>query len=213
MRNGNIIAALASSVSSQNLMQWVLHLGGLGLIPLGILDSSVIPIPGSMDVATIILAARDKQLWFYYAFMATTGSVIGGFLTYRLASKGGKEALAKRFPRRNVEKVYKQFERWGFAAIAVPALLPPPIPIVPFLIAAGGAQYSKTKFLAALTLGRSIRYTVFAYLGARYGGQILSVLSRHVMAVTFTVITLAVLISLVFLIARRSKAYHAALGH
>ena len=39
-------------------------------------------------------AARSAELWFYYAVMATLGSVLGGFVTYRLARKGGKESLA-----------------------------------------------------------------------------------------------------------------------
>src|SRR2546423_10915857 len=62
---------ILSAASSQNVVAWFLHLGGIGLIPLGLLDNSVVPLPGSMDVATILLAARDKRLWFYYAAMAT----------------------------------------------------------------------------------------------------------------------------------------------
>jgi hypothetical protein len=55
--------------------------------------------PLSMDVLTILLSARNEQLWLYYALIATVGSVMGGFVTYRLARKGGKETLARRFPR------------------------------------------------------------------------------------------------------------------
>ena len=142
-----------------------------------------------MDFATILLSARDKHLWFYYALMATVGSVLGGFVTYRLARKGGKEALAKRLPKRRVDKVLKTFERWGFAAIAVPALLPPPFPLVPFVIAAGAMQYSLLKFLTAMTIGRSVRYTILAFLGATYGRHILSLFSlithtRHFLSVS-----------------------------
>jgi membrane protein YqaA with SNARE-associated domain len=171
--------------STRNLTHWLLHLGGIGLVPLGLLDSSVIPIPGSMDFATILLSARDKHLWIYYALMATIGSVLGGFVTYRLARKGGKEALAKKFSKRKTEKILKAFEHWGFAAIAVPAVLPPPFPMVPFVIAAGAMQYSRAKFLTALTIGRAIRYTILAWLGATYGRQILSLFSRHGYAVLF----------------------------
>ncbi len=155
------------------------HLGGIGLVPLGLLDNSPIPIPGAMDVATIVLSARQEQLWLYYALMATAGSVIGGFVTYRLARKGGKEALEHRFSRRKVDKVRKIFERWGFGAIAIPALLPPPVPMVPFLVAAGAMQYPVGKFLAALALGRISRYTILAYLAARYGRQILARVTVH----------------------------------
>ncbi len=72
------------------------HLGGVGLILLALADNSVIPLPGSMDVLTILLAARHPELWWYYAFMATVGAVIGGYITYGLARKGGKEAFERK---------------------------------------------------------------------------------------------------------------------
>jgi membrane protein YqaA with SNARE-associated domain len=196
---------MISDNPSGKVVHWLFSLGGLGLIPLGILDSSFVPVPGSMDVATILLAARDKQWWFYYAAMATVGSVLGGFLTYRLARRGGKEALAKRFPRKNVQKVQKSFERWGFAAILVPAMLPPPVPIVPFIVAAGGMQYSMTRFLTALAIGRLIRYTILASLGARYGQQILGVFSQHGYTVLFVALGIAVAVLVILLILRASK--------
>jgi membrane protein YqaA with SNARE-associated domain len=194
-----------SSVSPHNVMAWVLHLGGIGLIPLGLLDNSVVPIPGSMDVATILLAAQDKQLWFYYAAMATLGSVIGGYLTYRIAHKGGQEALGKRFSKQKVQKVLKTFERWGFLAIVVPAMLPPPLPIVPFLIAAGAMQYSRTKFLAALAIGRLIRYTIFAFLGATYGREIISLFTHHGYAVLFVTLGVGVAAVIIILLVRKHR--------
>ena len=175
---GHVIAA-AVPTAVRTVRHWMFHLGGLGLIPLGLLDNSLIPLPGIMDVATILLAGRQQELWLYYAVMATTGSVIGGFLTYRLARKGGKAALERRFTRRKVDRVCEIFERWGFSAIAIPAFLPPPVPMVPFLLAAGAMQYPARKFLVALTLGRSSRYLVLAYLAARYGRQIIAFIAKH----------------------------------
>ena len=101
--------------------------------------------------------------------MATVGAVIGGYITYGLARKGGKEAFERKLSKRRAAKVFKRFERWGFFAVAVPALLPPPFPIVPFLLAAGAMQYSRKKFVAALALGRGVRFTIVAGLGAIYG--------------------------------------------
>ena len=152
------ILAIISPTLARSFRRWVFHLGGLGFIPLGLLDSSVIPLPGSMDVLTLVLSARTPDLWLYYALMATIGSVLGGFLTYRLARKGGKETLERKFPARTLEKVYSLFRRWGFAAIAIVALLPPPAPMVAFMLAAGAMQNSVKKFLFALTLGRIVRY-------------------------------------------------------
>ena len=178
MITGHVIAAVLPA-AVRSMRRWLFHLGGVGLIPLGLLDNSLIPMPGIMDVATIVLSARQEQLWLYYALMATAGSVIGGFVTYRLARKGGKEALEHRFSHKKVEKICNIFERWGFGAIAIPALLPPPMPMVPFLLAAGAMQYPVRKFLAALTLGRISRYMILAYLAARYGRRIIAFIAQH----------------------------------
>jgi len=173
------IIASAAPTLAHSLRRWIYHLGGLGFIPLGLLDSSVIPLPGSMDILTIFLSARNKEFWFYYAAMATVGSVVGGYVTYRLARKGGKEALTRRFPPEKLEKVYKTFERWGLGAIAVPALLPPPVPMVPFVLTAGAMQYPVRKFLLALSVGRFARYTLLAFLAALYGRHILAFIRKN----------------------------------
>jgi membrane protein YqaA with SNARE-associated domain len=168
------------------------HLGGVGLILLGLADSSVVPLPGSMDVLTIYLAARHHQLWWYYAVMATIGAVAGGYITYSLARKGGKEAFERKLSSKKAAKVFERFERWGFFAVAVPALLPPPFPIVPFLLAAGAMQYSRKRFLAALALGRAVRFTIVAGLGAIYGRHIVKFFSQYYKPALFTLIGLTV---------------------
>jgi len=168
------------------------HLGGVGLVLLGLADSSVVPLPGSMDVLTIYLAARHRNLWWYYAIMATVGAVIGGYITYSLARKGGKEAFERKLSKKKAEKVFARFERWGFGAVAVPALLPPPFPIVPFLLAAGAMQYSRKKFVAALALGRAVRFTIVAGLGAIYGRHIVRFFSRYYKPALIILIGLAV---------------------
>ena len=168
------------------------RLGGVGLVLLGLADSSVVPLPGSMDVLTIYLAARHRDLWWYYAFMATIGAVIGGYITYGLARKGGREAFERKLSKEKAEKVFNRFERWGFGAVALPALLPPPFPIVPFLLAAGAMQYSRKKFVAALALGRAVRFTIVAGLGAIYGRHIVRFFSRYYKPALFVLIALSV---------------------
>lgn len=177
----NAVHLIAASLPAalRSVRHWLFQLGGIGLIPLGLLDNSPIPLPGIMDVATIVLCARQERLWLYYALMATAGSVIGGFVSYRLARKGGKTALERRFSPRKVDRACTTFERWGFGAIAIPALLPPPMPMVPFLFAAGAMQYPVRKFLVALSLGRVCRYMILAYLAARYGRQIIAFIAGH----------------------------------
>src|SRR6266852_2600306 len=85
------ILAFAAPTVALSVRRWIFHLGGLGFIPLGLLDSSVIPLPGSMDVLTIVLSARKPQLWVYYALMATVGSVIGASSLTGWLAKGGRK--------------------------------------------------------------------------------------------------------------------------
>jgi membrane protein YqaA with SNARE-associated domain len=197
---------------SPRLLGWLGHLGGPGLILLGLLDNSVVPVPGSMDVSTVLLSAKARDWWPYYAAMATIGSLIGGYLTYRLALKEGAEKIEKRVPPKTWEKVRATFKRWGFGAIAAAAVLPPPTPMKPFLLVAGAAKYSRPKFLGALATGRGIRYFVLAFLGARYGRQIIGVLTKSGLPIVIAVGTcIAVGVAAFFIVRRmrRKSAQHA----
>lgn len=192
-----LLGAPATKVHA--VRHWLFTLGGPGLILLGLVDSSVIPVPGSMDAMTIVLAAHDRELWPYYAIMATAGSVIGAYLTYRIARNGGEKALKDKVSPRIVKKVTNAFERWGFGAVVIPALLPPPMPMVPFVIAAGALQYSPKKFLAAMSVGRILRYCTLAYLGAAYGRKIFRVILAHgetalVVTIALTAVTVLALV-------------------
>jgi membrane protein YqaA with SNARE-associated domain len=180
-------------------MRWLVRLGGPGLILLGIADNSIIPLTGSMDVLTLWLAAGHRDIWPYYAVMATIGAVLGGYITYSLGRKGGKETMQKRLKKRKADKLFKSFEKWGFRTIAVSALLPPPFPLVPVLLAAGALQYPRKKFVAALALGRSVRYFLLAGLGSLYARQITSFFNRYYKPAVITLVGLAVIGSIIAL--------------
>lgn len=197
------LAILASRLF-RNFSRWLFALGGLGLVLLGLIDSSVIPIPGSLDVLTILLSARQPDWWPYYAFMATVGSVAGGYLTYRLARKGGEETLVRRLSVARMKQVTRIFSRWGVGAVLIPAFLPPPMPMVPFILAAGATQYPLKKFLTAFAIGRISRYTILALLGALYGRQILTFLTQHSIAILWTAAGLVIIGIAVLLFLRRN---------
>jgi len=202
------LLAILLLASKKSALRWLIHLGGPSLILLGLVDNSVIPLPGSTDIVTILLAAHHRDLWVYYAVMATAGAVLGGYLTYRMARKGGKETLEKRFSKKNTDKVYAIFSRWGFAAVAIPAILPPPFPIVPMLLAAGAMQYPTRKFLTALAVGRGIRFAILSYLGFHYGRHIVRFFALYYWPVLLFLIAFSVLGALygLFEYKRRQKA-------
>ncbi|NLT67289.1 MAG: hypothetical protein GXX84_11865 [Acidobacteria bacterium] len=159
-------------------LSWLRRWGGGALVLLGLMDGTLIPLPGGTDMCTALLAATHKNLWFYYALMATAGSVSGGYFIYRVARKGGKETLEQRFPKERLDKVYGLFGKWGFGTVLVSALLPPPFPTLPFLAGAGALNYPARKFVIALAAARFIRFVAVAYLASVYGRQIRTLLQN-----------------------------------
>src|SRR5438270_4812475 len=167
------------SVAMVSAFHWIRSLGAFGIILMALLDNSVVPTPGSVDLLTVFFAARNREIWYWYAVVSTAGSVLGGYVTYRLGRKGGKEALEKRVSGSRVKKIYAKFESGGFCSIFVPALLPPPFPMSPFLIAAGAFNYPRNKFLGALAVSRAIRYTLIGYLASVYGRHIMRFVRQY----------------------------------
>jgi membrane protein YqaA with SNARE-associated domain len=198
--------------ATRRLVSWARSVGGPGLIVLGIVDNSAVPIPGSQDAMTIILSAGEKTWWPYYALMATAGAVIGGYITYRLARREEKDILERRIPRKRAEQVYSAFRKWGFGAVMIPALLPPPLPMFPFLLAAGALQYPRGKFITALAIGRGIRYTVLAFLAAMYGRAILRWISEYREPIIISGIV-AALAAMLFLFFRYKRSKHPSPSH
>src|SRR3954471_23619636 len=109
----------SAMLSAFVVWRWVIRLGGPGLVLIGIADNSVVPLTGSMDVLTLWLAAGHRNLWPYYALMATIGAVVGGYLTYALGRKGGKDAIEKKLRKDKADKLFRRFQRWGFGTIVV----------------------------------------------------------------------------------------------
>lgn len=186
------MSTLALCLAVLLIWPWLIRMGGPGLVLLGIADNSVIPLTGSMDVLTLWLAAGHRNLWPYYALMATIGAVLGGYITYSLGRKGGKEAIQRKLKGKKAEKVFARFDRWGFRTVFFGAILPPPFPLVPVLLAAGALQYPRKKFVGALALGRGVRYTLLAGFGSLYARQISSFFSKYYKPALLILISLAV---------------------
>jgi len=184
---------LGTVLAVGSIWKWLLRLGGPGLIVIGLIDNSIIPLPGGMDIFVILLTAHHREWWLYYGAMATLGAVIGGYVTFRLAKKGGKEGLEKKIGKRRAEKVYKKFGKRGFLTIAVGSIIPPPFPLVPVLMAAGVMQYPRRRFLAALSIGRGVRFFVVAFLGKTYGTAIVGWVGKYYKPFLYTLIALAIL--------------------
>jgi membrane protein YqaA with SNARE-associated domain len=144
-------------------------LGGPGLFIIAFLDSSFLSFPEVVDLLIIWLVTAHKERMLYYALMPTLGSVAGCFALYLVGRKGGEAFLRRRFRESHVDRALAVFRRYGLLAVAVPSLLPPPVPFKPFVLAAGVAGVRSADFLLAVGIGRGLRYFGEALLAVWYG--------------------------------------------
>ena len=146
-------------------------LGGLGLFIIGFFDSSVLSFPFVNDLLLVRFTIHSPRLMPYYVLMATLGSLFGCFWLYFLAKKGG-EAMYRRSAGGRAERIHSWVQRYKFLSVAVPAILPPPMPLKPFVLAAGVFQVPMDTFAIALVVGRGLRYSIEGFLAVRYGEQV-----------------------------------------
>jgi membrane protein YqaA with SNARE-associated domain len=155
------------------LSAWVqasaVALGGPGLFLIAFFDSSFLSFPLGVDLLIIGLVTAHKERMLYYALMPTLGSMAGCFALYIVGRKGGEAFLRRRFPDSHVDGALGVFRKYGVLAVAVPALLPPPAPFKPFVLAAGVAGVRPADFLIAVGIGRGVRYFGEALLAVWYG--------------------------------------------
>lgn len=154
------------------------HLGVFGLFLLAILDSSPLPTFGGPDILTAIFAARHRDPWYYYASMATAGSVIGAYLTFRMAHRAGAGYLRDKFGERRVTKLLAYFERWGTGILFFSSAVPFPTPTSAFFAAAGVLNYRTRNFIVVVALSRALRYGAIAAIASHYGSHVIRAL-RH----------------------------------
>ena len=154
-----------------SIQEWASELGGVGLFVIALLDSSFLSFPQVNDLLIIVLSTKYPERMPYYAGMTMVGSVIGCFLLYGVARRGGEVFLRKRLKGRYVDRAIKLYQRHGLLAVVVPALLPPPVPFKVFVLLAGAAAVSPIRFGLAVAIGRGIRYFGQGYLAVLYGEQ------------------------------------------
>jgi membrane protein YqaA with SNARE-associated domain len=137
-----------------------------------------LPIPGSTDMILILLVSHRNDP-FLMAACATAGSVLGGYLSWSAGQKGGAVVLHRYVPHRFLQPVSRWIERRGRLSVSLAALLPPPIPLMPVLLAAGTLGISRTRFLTSFSIARAIRYGSLAWLAATYGRRVINVWSQY----------------------------------
>lgn len=168
-------------------------LGGPGLFLIAFLDSSFLSFPQVVDILLMGLVAKYPERLLYYASLPTLGSILGCFVLYTLARRGGEAFLRRRLHDRHVDRYLAIFRKYGLFAIAIPSILPPPVPFKVFVLAAGAAGVRRVDFIIAIAIGRGIRYFGEAALAAWYGPVAIDFLQEN--AGLFTVVLVSVIVA------------------
>jgi len=153
-----------------------LALGGPGLFVVAALDSSFISLPQINDLLVVLMVTQNKALMLYYAAMATLGSVVGCYVIYYLAGKGGEAFLRRRTRAGALERTLALYRRHGLLALMVPALLPPPAPFKLFVLGAGLAGVRPLPFVTAIAVARGARYLALGVLAIYFGDAALELM-------------------------------------
>jgi len=161
--------------TAAGLLAFVLKSGGVGLLVLGILDSSFLFAPWGNDLLVVAMTARHPSIVYalYYSVMSTVGSVLGCLLLDVAIRPLGSKALEKHLSKRRLARVQDKIQNNAAKALAVASLAPPPFPFTAFVIAAAALQYSRKRMMAIIGATRLTRFTVLALLALRFGKRIL----------------------------------------
>ncbi len=165
-----------------------------GAVLLAALDTSVFFfLPFGNDALVVYLAARHRSLFWLYPILTTVGSVAGAAVTYWIGHEAGEAGLPKLVAKRQLDRLKRRVRNAGAAAMAVPAALPPPFPLTPFILTCGALDVNRWRLFVAFTAARILRFGVEAVLARRYGERVVLVLESHAfqyIVAAFIVVTL-----------------------
>src|SRR5919202_6462318 len=105
-----------------------LYVAAPSMVVIGALDSSLLSLPEINDYLVVARCYHDPKSVFFFPLFAALGSVIGCVVLYEIMRRGGQAVLHRRFSPSNIDRVERAYARFGFLAVAVPAVLPPPTP-------------------------------------------------------------------------------------
>lgn len=188
-----------------NVIGLPIYFAAPAMIIIGALDSSLLSLPEINDYLVVGRCIKDPTAAYYFPLFAAIGSVIGCNLLYTIVRRGGQAVLRKRFPLASIKRVERAYERFGFFAIAIPAILPPPLPFKIFVATAGALEYPRWKFLLTVMIARSFRYYVEGILAVFYGRRVLLFLKDNGLVIVSIVATLALIALGVYILIKRRR--------
>jgi membrane protein YqaA with SNARE-associated domain len=169
-----------------------LAMGAPGLFVVALLDSSFLSLPEIADLLVVWMVVQHKERLLIYAASATLGSILGCLALYYVGVKGGEVLVRKRFRSGTVDRALASFRRFGIMAVLIPSVLPPPAPFKIFVLLSGVARIPVTRFIAAIAIGRGLRYFVEGLLAVWYGERAMVFIRENGTPVALAIVALLV---------------------
>ncbi len=141
-------------------------------------ESSFFPVPPDVMLAPMILARPEKA--YFYAFVCTVASVLGGIAGYAIGyylTDLGLWLMSLLGHADGLQEFQHWFDRWGLAVILIKGLTPVPYKLV--TIASGLAAFSFPVFVAASVVTRGGRFFAEAWVLKRWGPAMLAQVEKR----------------------------------
>jgi membrane protein YqaA with SNARE-associated domain len=183
-----------------------IYVAGPAMIVIGALDSSLLSLPEINDYLVVARCYTHPHAVVFFPLFASTGSVLGCLLLYTILQRGGLAVLHRRFKLEHVQRVERHYARFGVFALAIPALLPPPMPFKIFVATAGALQFPRRKFLLTILIARSLRYYTEGILAVYYGERVLRFIRDNGLIIVTIVGGLCLLALAIYLISSKGRA-------
>src|SRR2546428_3400272 len=183
-----------------------IYVAGPAMILVGALDSSLLSLPEINDYLVIVRCFTHPRAVVFFPLFASTGSVLGCLLLYTILQRGGLAVLHRRFKLEHVQRVERVYARFGIMALAVPALLPPPMPFKIFVATAGALQFPRRRFLITILLARSVRYYTEGVLAVYYGRRVLQFLKDNGLMIVTAVFAVCLVAFAIYLLSNTGRA-------
>ena len=183
-----------------------IYVAGPVMILVGALDSSLLSLPEINDYLVIVRCFTHPRAVVFFPLFASTGSVLGCLLLYTILQRGGLAVLHRRFKLEHVQRVERVYARFGILALAVPALLPPPMPFKIFVATAGALQFPRRRFLITILLARSVRYYTEGVLAVYYGRRVLQFLKDNGLMIVTAVFAVCLVALAIYLLSNKGRA-------
>ena len=183
-----------------------IYYAGPAMVLIGALDSSLLSLPEINDYLVVARCYSDPKSVFYFPLFAAAGSVLGCLLLYSIMRRGGQAVMRRRFSPENIARVERAYARFGVLALAIPALLPPPMPFKIFVATAGALEFPRWRFVTTIMVARTLRYAVEGALAVFYGEQVIDFMRENGPHVLSALAALLIVAVAVYIIVKRIRA-------